>query len=828
MSGQSVMDRVTAAKHTVTGSGLAKSVCKATTEEIMGPKKKHLDYLLQCTHEPNVNIPQLGELLIERTNNASWVIVFKALIASHHLMVYGNERFSQYLASRTNLFNLSSYLDKSGTQGYDMSTFIRRYSKYLNEKALAYRTVAFDFCRAKRGKDDGILRTMGSEKLLKTLPVIQGQLDALLDFECSTNELSNGVINSCFLLLFKDSIRLFACYNDGIINLLEKYFDMNKKQCKEGLDIYRKFLIRMERMSEFLKVAEQVGIDKGEIPDLAKAPSSLLDALEQHLGSLEGKKSTGTARNVNISSQVAASLTQTSNSLASIEAEEKRKALEDEKSRLLQLKEQRLKEASQPATAPSPQSSPQITATKAPVVSSQNPFTPAPVVVPPPVQQPAIQATQQPDLFATSPPPGPSQTTRPSDDLMALEGNPFAANIQAAMQPSVMAAPAPTPNVWGSPNDFGGLPVQSSNTTTSEVPSLFDSDTSAGSIFSPPPTSDALDPLAPTVLTESHAGNNTATTAITADIAFGDSFGESQHLAQPTFAAATAASNTATSQSSAMAPFNLMDSDDSARSVFDVQDTSTDLQAVFAPSLSPASPAKFQKPAKETQSFQANFSTQQPAIGEGFTNNNVVGADFDKVFGASAEPVKTVDGLGDILQPISSTGTTQPEPQQASLASSDKDLDSTLANLAGNLDINSAGQKKTQHQWTKPASNVRTGGTQWSQAQSATTWPSANTMESSNQQKPKPGGQPADWRGSAYSGHFATQPTPAIQTMMSGRPYGMTGGPAMLGTGMYPQQQPYGMMNQPMGMQQMNAFGNQPMTAPVSQPVQPKDPFGNL
>ncbi|XP_070568747.1 phosphatidylinositol-binding clathrin assembly protein LAP-like isoform X16 [Ptychodera flava] len=690
MSGQSVMDRVTAAKHTVTGSGLAKSVCKATTEEIMGPKKKHLDYLLQCTHEPNVNIPQLGELLIERTNNASWVIVFKALIASHHLMVYGNERFSQYLASRTNLFNLSSYLDKSGTQGYDMSTFIRRYSKYLNEKALAYRTVAFDFCRAKRGKDDGILRTMGSEKLLKTLPVIQGQLDALLDFECSTNELSNGVINSCFLLLFKDSIRLFACYNDGIINLLEKYFDMNKKQCKEGLDIYRKFLIRMERMSEFLKVAEQVGIDKGEIPDLAKvikpipdmqpgAPSSLLDALEQHLGSLEGKKSTGTARNVNISSQVAASLTQTSNSLASIEAEEKRKALEDEKSRLLQLKEQRLKEASQPATAPSPQSSPQITATKAPVVSSQNPFTPAPVVVPPPVQQPAIQATQQPDLFATSPPPGPSQTTRPSDDLMALEGNPFAANIQAAMQPSVMAAPAPTPNVWGSPNGF-----------------------------------------------------------------------------------------------------------------------------------------------------QANFSTQQPAIGEGFTNNNVVGADFDKVFGASAEPVKTVDGLGDILQPISSTGTTQPEPQQASLASSDKDLDSTLANLAGNLDINSAGQKKTQHQWTKPASNVRTGGTQWSQAQSATTWPSANTMESSNQQKPKPGGQPADWRGSAYSGHFATQPTPAIQTMMSGRPYGMTGGPAMLGTGMYPQQQPYGMMNQPMGMQQMNAFGNQPMTAPVSQPVQPKDPFGNL
>lgn len=33
-----------------------------------------------------------------------------------------------------------------------------------------------------------------------------------------------------------------------------------------------------------------MGIDKGDIPDLTKAPSSLLDALEQHLASLEGKK----------------------------------------------------------------------------------------------------------------------------------------------------------------------------------------------------------------------------------------------------------------------------------------------------------------------------------------------------------------------------------------------------------------------------------------------------------------------------------------------------------------------------------------------------------
>ncbi len=43
MAGQTINDRLLAAKHSLAGQGLAKSVCKATTEELIGPKKKHLD-----------------------------------------------------------------------------------------------------------------------------------------------------------------------------------------------------------------------------------------------------------------------------------------------------------------------------------------------------------------------------------------------------------------------------------------------------------------------------------------------------------------------------------------------------------------------------------------------------------------------------------------------------------------------------------------------------------------------------------------------------------------------------------------------------------------
>ncbi|XP_029375780.1 phosphatidylinositol binding clathrin assembly protein a isoform X2 [Echeneis naucrates] len=359
MSGQSITDRITAAQHSVTGSAISKTVCKATTHEIMGPKKKHLDYLIQCTNEMNVNIPQLADTLFERTANTSWVVVFKSLTTTHHLMVYGNERFIQYLASRNTLFNLSNFLDKSGLQGYDMSTFIRRYSRYLNEKAVSYRQVAFDFTKVKRGSD-GLMRTMNTEKLLKTIPTIQNQMDVLLDFNVNANELTNGVINAAFMLLFKDAIRLFAAYNEGIINLLEKYFDMKKVQCKDGLDIYKKFLTRMTRISEFLKVAEQVGIDRGDIPDLSQAPSSLLDALEQHLASLEGKKvkdSTAASRATTLSNAVS-SLANTGISFTKVDEREKQAALEEEQARLKALKEQRLKELQKNPAAAITDSSP--------------------------------------------------------------------------------------------------------------------------------------------------------------------------------------------------------------------------------------------------------------------------------------------------------------------------------------------------------------------------------------------------------------------------------------------------------------------------------------
>ncbi len=83
-------------------------------------------------------------------------------------------------------------------------------------------------------------------------------------------------------------------------------------------------------------MAEAVGIDKGEIPDLTKAPSSLLEALEQHLATLEGKKLNTTSKQNSVDVS-----TFNNTSSAFIASDEKQKILDEEEAALNHFREQK-------------------------------------------------------------------------------------------------------------------------------------------------------------------------------------------------------------------------------------------------------------------------------------------------------------------------------------------------------------------------------------------------------------------------------------------------------------------------------------------------------
>ncbi|XP_027712421.1 clathrin coat assembly protein AP180 isoform X3 [Vombatus ursinus] len=802
MSGQTLTDRIAAAQYSVTGSAVARAVCKATTHEVMGPKKKHLDYLIQATNETNVNIPQMADTLFERATNSSWVVVFKALVTTHHLMVHGNERFIQYLASRNTLFNLSNFLDKSGSHGYDMSTFIRRYSRYLNEKAFSYRQMAFDFARVKKGAD-GVMRTMVPEKLLKSMPILQGQIDALLEFDVHPNELTNGVINAAFMLLFKDLIKLFACYNDGVINLLEKFFEMKKAQCKDALEIYKRFLTRMTRVSEFLKVAEQVGIDKGDIPDLTQAPSSLMETLEQHLNTLEGKK-TGNK-----------------------------------------------------SGAPSPlsKSSPATT------VTSPN-STPAK----------SIDTSPPVDLFAASSAVAPISTSKPSSDLLDLQPD-FSSGAQSA---AAAAAPPPAPSggatAWGdslaalstvpseaqisdpfapepgpptAPAETATASASSSTTTTvtavtadvdlfgdafaaspGEAPAAPEG---AAAPATPTPVAAALDACSGNDLFESApdvatAPKPDATPSI--DLFGTDAFSSPPHGASPV------------PESSLTADLLSVDAFAAASPVATASPAKVDSSGVidlfgdaFGSSVSEPQPA--------TQAVSSSSASADLLAGFGGSfiapspspvtpaQNNLLQPNFEAAFGTSPSTTSSssfdpsvFDGLGDLLMPTMipagqpPISAVTPGPAMAASKALGSDLDSSLANLVGNLGISGTTSKKGDLQWNAGERKL-TGGANWQPKVAPATWstsvPPSGPLQGASTVPPVAGAPPVGQPGTGF-----------------GMPSAGTGVPMM------PQQpvmfaQP--MMRPPFGAASVPGAQLSPSPTPATQsPKKPpaKDPLADL
>lgn len=60
---------------------------------------------------------------------------------------------------------LRKAIDVEAVLGYDMSIHVKRYGKYISEKISTYRLCAFDFCKVKRGRDDGLLRTLHTDKV---------------------------------------------------------------------------------------------------------------------------------------------------------------------------------------------------------------------------------------------------------------------------------------------------------------------------------------------------------------------------------------------------------------------------------------------------------------------------------------------------------------------------------------------------------------------------------------------------------------------------------------------------------------------------------------
>ncbi|KAK4512476.1 translation elongation factor EF-1 alpha [Mucor velutinosus] len=271
------------------------AVRKATRLEYRPPKEKHLQTLKNLTFENPASIDGILMNLEKRLKERSWIITYKVLVILHYLMREGNcAQVVDAMIKRPSVLDASRIKNKSHTPANVQNIYL--YRAYLDERVIAFRHLRRDYVAASSSKEEGRLRhLLVKDGLLKETAALQRQMESVLKCKFYLDEKDPQITWFAYRMVIEDLLALFQAVNEGVVNILEHYFEMNKADATTALNIYKTFAQQTELTIAYLNDARKLENDiQLAIPPIKHAPLSLAAALEEYLND-------GSAEQVDIS-----------------------------------------------------------------------------------------------------------------------------------------------------------------------------------------------------------------------------------------------------------------------------------------------------------------------------------------------------------------------------------------------------------------------------------------------------------------------------------------------------------------------------------------------
>ncbi|KAJ4151131.1 hypothetical protein LMH87_011847 [Akanthomyces muscarius] len=258
-------------------SSFEKSVKGATKIKNAPPKAKYIEHLLIATHSGEAGVGEVFRAMHYRLRDSTWTVVLKGLLTVHLMIREGSQEVTlAYLSKHRNMLAISSFTDAQ-TQGRN----IRRYATYLSERARAYRDTKIDWARSGEGR---LERLSVDKGLLRETETVLQQMSALLKCDVLDSEGETDITISIFKLLVLDLLALFQCLNQGLINILGRFFEMSRTDAERAMEIYKSFSKYTDYVVQYLSVARQYEHRTGvQVPKLSHAPVNLGRQLQEYL-----------------------------------------------------------------------------------------------------------------------------------------------------------------------------------------------------------------------------------------------------------------------------------------------------------------------------------------------------------------------------------------------------------------------------------------------------------------------------------------------------------------------------------------------------------------
>lgn len=163
---------------------------------------------------------------------------------------------------------------------------INDYGVYLTARVKAFASIKTDYVKSKADQaGQGRLRKLSIDKgLLRETESVQKLIGPLIKCKFLENDVNNEITLTAFRLLVADLLVLFQVANEGVINVLEHYFEMSKPDAERALSIYKRFVTQTDGVIVFMSLARSLeSVTRLEIPNLQHAPTSLGNSLEEYI-----------------------------------------------------------------------------------------------------------------------------------------------------------------------------------------------------------------------------------------------------------------------------------------------------------------------------------------------------------------------------------------------------------------------------------------------------------------------------------------------------------------------------------------------------------------